>query len=105
MVSRIKCRQFKLKHLFWISLTLCVPLGLISPFPDLGYPLSLGVFSFWIGMGCLFISDSNENRSIDDRGFVSQLFNILGLFVITLSLIGTTLFSLACVVWLVLSSR
>ena len=94
MASRTKFRQFELKHLFWIALTLCIPLSLASSLPMLGYPLFLGVSSFWIGMGCLFISDSNENRSINKRGFASQLLNILGLFVIVLSLAGTTLFSL-----------
>ena len=105
MVSRRRFRQFKLKQFFWIALTLCIPLGLIRPLPLLGYPLFFGVSSFWFGIGLLFISDANENRSENERGSISQLFNILGLFVIALSLIGTTLFSLLCVAAFVYSAR
>ena len=84
-------RQFRLKHLFIISITLCLPSALIPYSPDYGYPLLMGVVSFWVGMGSLALSDSIDNRPIDDRGLTSQLLNLLGILLVAFSIIGITL--------------
>ena len=81
-------RQFQLKHLFWVTLSLCLPSSLIARFPAFGVSLLVGASSFWIGVGLLFISDTIDSRPIDDRGWVSQGFNLIGIFIVAFSLIG-----------------
>ena len=91
-------RQFQLKHMLWLVISFCLPLSLLSHSPVFGIPVLIGVSSFWTGMGCLFISDTIDNRPIDDRGWISQIVNVIGLFIVAFSLTGVVLFILSYIV-------
>ena len=97
MVIPTDIRQFQLKHLLWIALSFCVPLSLWARLPILGIPLLVIVSFFWGGMGSLFISDTIDNSPINERGWVSQIFNLVGFFIVAFSIIGFAFFILFAV--------
>ena len=81
-------RQFSLKHLLAIVLSISVSLGIMRYLPTFGLRILLAVSFFWAGMGLLLISDTVDHRPIDERNRISQLCNILGLLIVVFSLIG-----------------
>lgn len=101
MVIPTDIRQFQLKHLFWLALSFCVPLSLWSHSPFFGLPLLVAVSCFWTGMGLLFISDNIDNGPIDERGWMSQFFNLIGFFMVAFSVIAIILFTVIAVISIV----
>jgi len=49
-------------------------------------------------MGLLFISDNIDNGPIDERGWMSQFFNLIGFFMVAFSVIAIILFVLFTVI-------
>ena len=80
--------RFGLMHMLAIPFSICIALGLWLCIPPLGLAISIGTASFWIGMACLFVSDTIDNGAIDERDWASQAFNVLGLFVVAFSVVG-----------------
>lgn len=98
MVIPTDIRQFQLKHMFWLALSFCVPLSLLSHSPFFGLPLLVAVSCFWTGMVLLFISDNIDNGPIDERGWMSQFFNLIGFFMVAFSVIAIILLVLFTVI-------
>lgn len=72
----------------WVMVSFGVAFGIYNVQPIVGFGVVLAVFSFWFGFVLLVVSDSIDNGPIDERGWISQTFNVTGILIIALSAIG-----------------
>ena len=76
----------KLKIIDFIKLTTAFAIATaVWPFFP---PLSIVIASYCIGFCLLVISDSIDNRPMDDRRFLSMVFNNLGILMLVLGFLG-----------------
>ncbi len=79
----------------WVMVSFGVAFGIYSAQPAIGLGVTLVVSSFWFGFALLVVSDSIDNGPIDERGWISQTFNVTGILIVALSAIaGVTLMGL-----------
>ena len=81
-------QQFSIKHLLWMALSFSVPLAVHSYSGVVGITIGIAVSGFWLGMGCLFISDVIDDRPIDDRSGLSQALSVVGAMLAWFSALG-----------------
>ena len=81
-------QQFSIKHLLWMAFSFSIPLAIYSYSNVVGLTLGIAVSGFWLGMGCLFVSDVIDDRPIDDRSGLSQAFSVAGAMFVWFSLLG-----------------
>ena len=81
-------QQFSIKHLLWMALSFSIPLA-VHPYSGVvSITLGIAVTGFWLGMGCLFVSDVMDDRPIDDRSGLSQTFSVVGALLAWFSVLG-----------------
>ena len=69
----------------WMVLSFSVSFAIFSAFPLMGFLLIALTVSFWGGLASLFVSDLIDHGPIDDRGWVAQSFNVLGILIVAVS--------------------
>lgn len=72
-------RKFGLKTAFAMITSVGVSLALT---PYGGWLLPIAVVAIWLGMGAFVASDSFDQGPVDQRKFVSQIFNLAGLMLL-----------------------
>ena len=94
----INVRQFKITHLAWATISFAVAFAANNAIPIYGRAAIWIVACFWAGMLFLFVSDSIDPRGIDERGWISQVFNLIGILLVAVCSIAAIVFVVGLIV-------
>ncbi len=70
--------RFGIRHLFYLTGSIAFGLAIAVNVPGLGPLFAGSVMIYWLGMLMLFVSDATDQRTIDQRHFVSAMLSLVG---------------------------
>ena len=95
-------KRFGIRHLFYLTGSVAFGLAMAVNSPGFGYLFAVCVACYWVGILMLFASDSMDQRTIDQRHFVSAMFSVAGALLCFFSIMLGGTFLLAIVILAVL---
>lgn len=71
-------RRFSLRDLFMLTTSLAVGFAFTTVVPGFGLMLLIAIAGYWFGIAILFLSDTMDERQIDQRKFLSAMLSVVG---------------------------